>query len=280
MSEMMTEHRGFIRTWKCDNLDWLIHEKPDALRLLILIQTRARFTDGWNPLGLKKNQAVVGLGDVAKWGWTQSRYRTAKKALATAQACHFKGINKGTIVTLLNEVAYVDESPENCEQVNHQTANESRSIHDQNARETRLNNKEIIEEEKKKDTKGVGVVESNADDGNYPCMMTAYRRSPISRAKLDSSKYEDYPNFMAWWNLYPCGKSKRKALRVWIRQGLESEDQESLLLALRKVRCSHQWKKDEGAYIPHASTYLNERRYEDEVKEPNRRDERPRFAHG
>jgi len=109
----MAEKEGFFRTWRGDRLRWLIHHKPDALRLLLLIQDRARYSDGWNPLNLEKRQSVLGFSDVEVWGWTIRRYRTAKSDLVTAGAIDIVPTGKGTIVTLLDNVAYVSEPPKN-----------------------------------------------------------------------------------------------------------------------------------------------------------------------
>jgi hypothetical protein len=86
-----------------------------------------------------------------------------------------------------------------------------------------------------------------------------------TKAGLARERYEDYPNFQAWWSFYPNSTGKRKAFEAWVSRGLEAEDQERIARVL-EVHC-REWEKDGGAFVPHGSTYLNQRRDEDEPEE-------------
>lgn len=70
--------------------------------------------------------------------------------------------------------------------------------------------------------------------------------------------------FAAFWEAYPCGKSKQAAIRAWDKlrpdDGLLVEMARGLQRALR----SEDWQR--GIGIPYASTWLNNRRWEDEDK--------------
>jgi hypothetical protein len=88
-------------------MDFLILN-PKALQLFMLIVTTARYKDGWNEHGLKINQAFVGKNYVAsKLGLTHQEYRTAKATIEMTGAATFHPTNKGTIVTISNEVACI-----------------------------------------------------------------------------------------------------------------------------------------------------------------------------
>jgi hypothetical protein len=116
------------------------------------------------------------------------------------------------------------------------------------------------------------------------------RRKSWTRDQLRAEGYEAYPNFMVWWKAYPNSKAKRGAFEVWVRDGLEFEDQEMMLRVLRAHCRSPEWVKDSGQYVPHAATYLNSRRFEDEPEELEREQGKPvtdaaeepirRFRHG
>ena len=45
----------------------------------------------------------------------------------------------------------------------------------------------------------------------------------------------------------------------------KKELQEKIVTAVKDYAASPQWKKDNGQYIPHPATFLNQRRWEDEV---------------
>lgn len=72
--------------------------------------------------------------------------------------------------------------------------------------------------------------------------------------------------FTAFWKAYPCGKSKQAAIRAWDK--LRADDTLLTLMAegLKRDIASPEWQR--GIGIPYASTWLNNRRWEDEVKAP------------
>ncbi|MFN7155221.1 MAG: hypothetical protein ACK4OE_16170 [Acidovorax sp.] len=59
-----------------------------------------------------------------------------------------------------------------------------------------------------------------------------------------------------------------KAVESWKKRGLESDLalRERVMAALARHRGCRQWTKDDGQFIPHASTWLNQERYLDEVR--------------
>jgi hypothetical protein len=73
--------------------------------------------------------------------------------------------------------------------------------------------------------------------------------------------YDDYPEFQEFWELYPNKDKKYPALEAWADQ---SPSIETVLHALRWQTQSDKWRRDGGQYIPLASTYINQRRWQDE----------------
>jgi hypothetical protein len=67
--------------------------------------------------------------------------------------------------------------------------------------------------------------------------------------------------FEEFWQAYPNKTGKANALKVWNR---DKPDLQTVLNALSWQKRAEAWTKDGGQFIPHASTYLNGRRYEDE----------------
>lgn len=54
------------------------------------------------------------------------------------------------------------------------------------------------------------------------------------------------------------------AVRAWDKLKPDLELCRVMLAALKRDKQSLQWTKDNGQYIPHFSTWLNQRRWEDE----------------
>ena len=68
-------------------------------------------------------------------------------------------------------------------------------------------------------------------------------------------------DFLTFWKAYPRKVGKLAAIKAWLRQ---KPPIDAVLAALEWQRGDEQWVKDGGQFIPHPSTYLNNRRWEDE----------------
>lgn len=75
-------------------------------------------------------------------------------------------------------------------------------------------------------------------------------------------KYEDTPEFEAFWNAYPKvkQKSKQEAREAFAKVDVPLQ---TLLDALEVQKKSHDWTKEGGQYIPYPAKWLNKRRWED-----------------
>ncbi len=82
----------------------------------------------------------------------------------------------------------------------------------------------------------------------------------------DTSPARD--GFEEFWKEYPRKVGRQDALKAWNKCKTLPEI-ESLLAIVRSWKSSPEWQKDAGQFIPHAATWLNGNRWEDEV--PNGR---------
>ena len=71
----------------------------------------------------------------------------------------------------------------------------------------------------------------------------------------------DFENF---WKEYPKKVGKGLAKRKW--DSLSLDQQEKILEVLPKHSNQPNWKKDNGQFIPHPTTWLNQERWNDEVE--------------
>ncbi|WP_392750614.1 HNH endonuclease [Streptomyces sp. LN590] len=72
------------------------------------------------------------------------------------------------------------------------------------------------------------------------------------------------PAFDEFWSRYPRKAGKSEAAKSWVKATKAGADPDLLLAALKAHADYHQAAKTEQQYIPHASTWLNQKRYEDE----------------
>lgn len=70
--------------------------------------------------------------------------------------------------------------------------------------------------------------------------------------------------FDEFWGAYPKKVGKDAAKRAFEKRKPDADLLESMLSALSVQKRSSQWQRDNGQYIPHPSTWLNEGRWQDE----------------
>lgn len=105
---------------------------------------------------------------------------------------------------------------------------------------------------------------------NNPPIVPPQGETP-EKPRRRSRKPKEAPDwkperFEKFWEAYPKGKSKQAAIRAW--DALKPDDSvlHAMALGLMRDMGSDQWK--DPHYIPHASTWINQRRWEDEPDKP------------
>jgi hypothetical protein len=90
--------------------------------------------------------------------------------------------------------------------------------------------------------------------------------------------------FERFWSIYPRKVGKKKAKQAFAKINPQNGMLETMLEAIKVQATSDQWTKDGGQYIPHASTWLNGARWQDEgvslesVAEAKRRQAEEEYA--
>jgi len=71
--------------------------------------------------------------------------------------------------------------------------------------------------------------------------------------------------FDVFWQAYPKKAGKEVAYKAWVKLSPSPTMIETLIAAVAKQKISDQWRKDGGQFIPHPSTWLNQKRWQDEL---------------
>ena len=74
--------------------------------------------------------------------------------------------------------------------------------------------------------------------------------------------------FNAFWQSYPRKTAKQRALAVWMRKKCWNGEFDAILTGLTAHKESDQWQRDDGRYIPHPATFLEQERWRDEIACP------------
>lgn len=76
-------------------------------------------------------------------------------------------------------------------------------------------------------------------------------------------------NFEKFWSAYPKKISKKKSRQVFERIDCPLDE---ILKGLEVWKLADQWMKDDGQFIPHPTTWLNQERWKDEVSANKKND--------
>lgn len=107
--------------------------------------------------------------------------------------------------------------------------------------------------------------------GGSPSKMTG---STIEQKKLSDppkapqgagAEIWDPEAWRRFWALYPKKVDKAKAIRAWNRLKADRKLMGIMSAALKAQMATEEWRRDNGRAIPYPSTWLNNRRWEDEA---------------
>lgn len=97
--------------------------------------------------------------------------------------------------------------------------------------------------------------------------MTLKPLPKLVPTKENKKKLYTPENFEPFYKAYPKKKARRDAEKAWAKLNPSPELTQTILTALEKQKRSEEWQKEGGKYIPYPATWINGRRWEDEVKE-------------
>lgn len=101
-------------------------------------------------------------------------------------------------------------------------------------------------------------------DTNTPLTPQRGRRAPKKEGGKEPTWKPE--RFAAFWRYYPRGEKPSAAAAAWDKLRPDDALIDDIARALKRQMASEEWQR--GVGIPYASTYLNQRRWEDERHEP------------
>ena len=105
-------------------------------------------------------------------------------------------------------------------------------------------------------------------EGEKPETPSAGKQKPESSKDEKREEAERLQKrFDFFYREYPVKKSKQPAFKTWMRLKPDDLLAKKIINHVRqRLKADPEWRKDGGAYIPHPSTFLNQRRWEDEYQ--------------
>ena len=72
--------------------------------------------------------------------------------------------------------------------------------------------------------------------------------------------------FLTFYNSYPKHVGKADAWKAWKKHNGNLPPVDDLISKINEFKETEDWKKENGKFIPHPATWLNGKRWEDELK--------------
>lgn len=88
------------------------------------------------------------------------------------------------------------------------------------------------------------------------------KKNKKSRAKAQKT---DPDLFEQFWKKYPNKKNKKRTRVLFGKLDLSNGLFQKIMTGLEQYKKSDQWQRDNGQFIPHPSTWINQERWDDEV---------------
>lgn len=85
------------------------------------------------------------------------------------------------------------------------------------------------------------------------------------QSESEEGKESEKGEFEQFWQAYPRKVGKKAALKAW-HAAKDKPDLLRILSALAAAKQSPDWTKENGKFIPHPATWLNQGRWDDEVQ--------------
>jgi len=211
--------------------EWEWYKTPNMAHLFIhLVISANHEKTKWQGVDIFPGQFVTGLHSLsAATGITIQTLRTCLRRLEVGGEISRKSTNKFTIITICKYNDYQTEK---------KSANKQLTSNQQTT-----NNKQEVKNERIKP-----YVQKAHDDE--------------SQTALNGKA------FSAFWEEYPKKRDKAKAEKAWLKIKPDEELARKIIQAVSVQKKTRSWQKDNGQFIPLPTTWLNGRRWEDEINEP------------
>ncbi len=78
-----------------------------------------------------------------------------------------------------------------------------------------------------------------------------------------------------FWKVYPRKEKKGACENWWLHNRPDDVLLGTMLAKIEQAKKTRKWQKEEGEYIPMPYTWLNQKRWEDEISPKSRRERLP-----
>ena len=216
--------------------EWEWYQNPNTFRVFLHCLLMANFTDGrFEGKEIKRGQFVTSLPSLSdQTSLSIRQVRVALDHLIMTGELTNKSYTKYRVITVVK----YDQYQSNDRQIDSQMTDK------------RQTNDSQMTDKRQQYNNNNNINNINKGTNNLSCPTD------------EDAWFEEF------WRTYPRREAKKNALAAWKKLKVNPEMMSGIMAALRKQTGSEQWTREGGRYIPLPATWLNGRRWEDEITSP------------
>ena len=92
-----------------------------------------------------------------------------------------------------------------------------------------------------------------------------YKKERKDKERIKKGKIQEN-EFESFYIVYPKKKAKKEAYKAWLKCNGNRPPLDELLTILEEQKQTKDWQKEGGLYVPHPATWLNGKRWEDQIE--------------
>lgn len=226
---------GYVKIYRAIQDSWLWQDKPfnyaSAWVDLIMLANHNgnKFLLGTQLIEVKRGEFITSQEKLARrWGWGNTKLRSFLKLLEKQNMIVQKPTRKQTAIEIVNYSVYQTTQIEN------------KSIPNRYQIDTKL------------------ISNTNNNEKNDNNEKNVLKKETHKEKKIASS----FENF---WFSYPKKQAKAEAYKSYTKINPDETLQCTILKAIELQKQSDSWLRDNGRFIPLPATWLNQKRWEDEI---------------
>jgi len=208
------------------------------------------------------------INDCLKWGLFDAHMYETYGILTSRgiQRRYFEAVSRRQNVTVIEEYCLIDmETYSNIVYVSINDINVNGNSHLRVVTDN-INPQSKVKESKVKESKVKEIErESRSFDADDASVCTSDDQKLIEKPRSPFKSLKQQERFDKFWNAYPKQRSKGQAEKTWIKINPDDELLDAMLSSIERWKRSKEWLKDGGQFIPHPSTWLNAKGWEDEL---------------
>lgn len=238
----MAKASGFI-TLHRQIMDWEWYHDANTFNLFVRLLLMANYVDGsFEGKLVKRGQVATSLRTLSTHaGLSLQQTRTALDHLQTTHEITYEPCRRHVVITIVNYDKYQMPTQEPTrKQHTINTQSNTQSTHEATFKQQQYNNNNNI-------NKGTNKQGNN---------------NTLSRSDRHATA------FSIFWATYPKKVCKADAEKAWKKIPDDMDLYHAIMNGLSKWKQSEEWQRDGGRFIPHAATWLNGKRWEDDIPGP------------